>query len=75
MRTRTTEFTIKLKNVTVVTTSTNPDTMPTVSMNVLRDLAMNLIGTIRFLSGLFTFWQTNLLFYCTLPTSTKRVRY
>ena len=62
-----TEFTIKLNSVTVVTTSNNPDTM-TRSMNVLIDLAMNSIGTIRFLSGLFTIWQTNLLFYWTLQT-------
>ena len=34
-------------------------------MNVLIDLAMNLIGTILFLSGLFTIWQTNLLLYLT----------
>ena len=34
-------------------------------MSVLIDLAMNSIGTIRFLSGLFTFSQTNLLLYLT----------
>ena len=32
-------------------------------MSVLIDLAMNSIGTIRFLNGLFIILQTNLLFY------------
>ena len=41
-------------------------------MNVLIDLAMNSIGTILFLSGLFTFWQTNLLFYWTLRPLYKK---
>ena len=41
-------------------------------MNVLIDLAMNSIGTIRFLSGLFTFWQTNLLLYLTPKTPIQK---
>ena len=55
---RLTEFAINFNSVIVVTTSHNLETM-----NVLTELAMKLIGIIRFHSGLFIIWQTNLLFY------------
>ena len=59
-----TEFAIKFNSIFEVTTSDDPDAMTKID-DVLIDLAMNSIGTIRFLSGLFTFWQTNLLLYLT----------
>ena len=57
---RLTEFTIKFNSAIAVTTSNDPDGMTKIDECPL-DLAMNSIGTILFLSGLFTFWQTNLL--------------
>ena len=59
-----TEFAIKFNSIIEVTTSNDPETMTKIDECPYR-LAMKSIGIIRFPNGLFTIWQTNLLFYLT----------